>query len=107
MKQDILIYKALPGQVKVGQEPGELYNTEVCPIRIEGYAIPGHMDGDGHIYTAGFDIVSMTLAQTTEFASSTVAVLAQVGSALNWRQVPQAVQWADEQSRLLVQGVLL
>ncbi len=91
-----LQYIALPGQITMGViDP--LVNTEPCPLYIEGYAIPAHIDGDGHPLGAGFDIVSIKLAATTEFASAQAAVYASVGQELHWRQCPQAVQWADRQ----------
>jgi len=73
-----------------------LINTEPCPVRIEGYAIPAHTDDYGHVYSAGFDIVSLSIGAPVEFASSGAVVYAGVGQELHWKDVPQAVQWADD-----------
>ncbi len=94
---DTLHYVAQPGQLKLGSvDP--LVNTEPALITIEGYAIPGHLDPEGHAYRAGFDIVSMKLANQTEFASINSLVYAPKDYQLHWRQVPQALQWADEKA---------
>ncbi len=92
-----LRYIAPPGQITLGTlDP--LTNTEPAPLVIEGYAIPAHVDNHGHPIVSGFDIVSIKLAQTTEFASAKAAVYASVGEHLHWKQCPQVVQWADEQA---------
>jgi hypothetical protein len=94
---DTLLYVAPPGQLKLGvTDP--LVNTEPALIKIEGYAIPGHLDNDGHCVRAGFDITSMSLANQTEFASAHSLVYAPKDYQLHWRQVPQALQWADEKA---------
>ncbi len=96
MNTTTLQYIAQPGQITMGiNDP--LVNTEPCPLYIEGYVIKGHLDYDGHPLTGGFDITSIRLAATTEFASAQAAVYASVGQELHWRQCQQAVQWADRQ----------
>jgi hypothetical protein len=94
---DTLIYVAPPGQINLGSQDEPLVNIESCPVLVEGHAIPGHIDGDGHPYRAGFDIASLKIARPTEFVSSHAIVVAETGMEFHWRQVPQALQWADEQ----------
>jgi hypothetical protein len=96
---DTLLYVAPPGQVKFGIDDDPLVNTEPAHVLIRGHAIPGHVDGHGHPFTAGFDVVSLSLATPVEFRSAQAIVEAPVGHQLHWRQVPQALQWADEQVR--------
>jgi hypothetical protein len=94
---DTLHYVASPGEIKLGiNDP--LVNTEPTPIMIEGYAIPGHLDEDGHVVRAGFDIVRLSLTKQTEFVSAHSIVWAPSGQNLHWRQVPNALQWADDKA---------
>ena len=96
---DTLTYVALPGQITMGVKDDPLVNTEPTLVEIEGFAIPAHLDYDGHPLTAGFDVVSLKLAKQTEFRSANAIVYAPSGHELHWRQVPQAIQWADEKAR--------
>jgi hypothetical protein len=94
---DTLHYTALPGQIAIGPATDPLVNTEPAHILIEGFAIPSHLDDCGHPIGSGFDIASIRLEQQTEFRSATAIVYAPLGYEFHWRQVPQAVQWADDQ----------
>ena len=97
---ETLVYVALPGQITMGVKEDPLVNTEETVIQIDGFSIPAHLDYDGHPLTAGFDVVALRLAKQTEFRSATAIVYAPSGHELHWRQVPQAIQWADEKARL-------
>jgi hypothetical protein len=84
----------------MGVKDDPLVNTEPAVIQIDGFSIPAHIDYDGHPLTAGFDVVSLKLVRQTEFRSANAIVYAPSGHELHWRQVPQAVQWADEKARV-------
>jgi hypothetical protein len=94
---DKLHYVALPGQIAMGPKEDPLVNTEPAYITIEGFAIPSHLDDCGHPIGSGFDIASIKLDRQTEFRSVHAIVWAPKDFEFHWRQVPQAVQWADEQ----------
>jgi hypothetical protein len=96
---DKLTYVAQPGQITLGVKEDPLVNTEPAYVEIEGFVMPAHIDYDGHPLVAGFDVVSMRLVGQTEFRSANAIVYAPGGRELHWRQVPQAIQWADEKAR--------